>query len=132
MPLLSTTPRHVIDVALMLTLLGNSVPYGIHDLRSYAINRYEIALAVLSFIAAIGIAIDIFAPQPYPWPFELAAFVWFAAAAYVAVLPGGTIAARIGLCVIATGIGSLAGGTWRWQVLERHAMRHPDQDKEQP
>ena len=117
-----TPARFVADVALLVGLVGISIPFGLHELDTYDVNTYEILLAGLALIAALGIVYDLAVPQPQAWPFLVAAFVWSAQGAYAAMLPGAVIAARISLAMTFTGYACLAAGAWRVGALRRRSQ----------
>lgn len=112
-----TTVRFVMDVGLLVALVGVAVPFGLHDLRGYDVNGYEIALSVLAALAALGVLLDLVRRPIWPWPYALACFVWGAAAAYAAMLPEAVVGARISLALVFAGYAVASAGAWRIAVM---------------
>lgn len=108
-----TTVRLVMDIGLLFALVGVTIPFGLHDLRAYDVNAYEVALSALSALAALGIVIDLLRRPIWPWPYALACFVWAAASAYAAMLPEAVVAARVSLALVFAGYAIASAGAWR-------------------
>lgn len=110
--------RLVVDIALLVSLTGIAIPFGLHETSDYTANAYEWGLAAFAMVAVIGIAVDLIRVQDSPWPLLIATFTWASQAAYAAMLPNAVTAARISLALLFAGWAVLSAGAWRLSVLK--------------
>jgi hypothetical protein len=118
--------RQAANLGLFVASVGASIPFGLHSLVTYEATAYEIALAALSFVTALGLLVNMLRPSfRRVWPYALATFTWAAHAVYTVEVPGVVVGARFYLGLIFGAWAILAAGTFRVAALHRREATTP-------